>query len=71
VQIITKQASAFTGISNMNLMAYSESGIPISYSSLILTTALSHLVSEIFACATETDWQIKTQTIIVLKIIIS
>jgi len=40
-----------------NLMADSESGIPDSYSSLLVTIRLSRLVSEIFACYSQTDRQ--------------
>jgi len=38
-----------------NLMADSESGSPSSYSSLIVTIGLSHLVAETFACDRQTD----------------
>jgi len=38
-----------------NLMADFESDTTISYSSLIVTITLSHLVLEIFACDRQTD----------------
>jgi len=38
-----------------NLMADSESGSPISYSSFLVIICLSRLVSEIFACDRQTD----------------
>jgi len=38
-----------------NLMADSESGIPDSYSTVLVTTRLSRLVSEIFAYGRQTD----------------
>jgi len=41
-----------------NLMADSESGSPVSYSSFLVTICLSRLVSEIFACDRLTDGQL-------------
>jgi len=38
-----------------NLMADSESGSPVSYSRFLVTICLSGLVSEIFACCSQTD----------------
>jgi len=38
-----------------NLMADSESGSPSSYSSFLVTTSLSRLVLEMFACYRQTD----------------
>jgi len=46
-----------TILSVANLMAYSEPGTPISYSSFIVTVGLSRSMSEIFACETRTDRQ--------------
>jgi len=44
-----------TALPVANLMADSESGTPISYSRLIVATALTHLVSEVFTYDTQTD----------------
>jgi len=46
----------------VNLMAGSESGSPVSYSSFLVTICLARLVLEIFACERQTDGQ-TTQTI--------
>jgi len=45
-----------------NLMADSESGSPVSYSSFLVTICLSRLVSEIFVCDGRTDRR-TTQTV--------
>jgi len=49
-----------TALPVANLIAYSDPGTQISYLSLIVTTALDHLLSEIFACDTQTDRQRRT-----------
>jgi len=46
-----------TFLAIVNLMADSESGSPDSYSSLLVTICLSHLVSEVFTCDGQTDRQ--------------
>jgi len=43
-----------------NLMAHSESGTSISYTSFTVTTGLSCLISEIFACDTQADGGVTT-----------
>jgi len=45
-----------------NLMADSELGSPVSYSSFLVTIRLSRSVPEIFACDTQTDRQTDGRT---------
>jgi len=53
-----------------NLMADSEPGSPVSYPSFLVTICLSRLVSEIFACHTQTDRRtMRTITIAGLHIV--